>query len=261
MTPMAKLSLVVITRNEEQTLEGCLGSVPFADEIVIVDDNSTDATREVAVRHGAQFLSRTLDRFGLQKQFAIEQATGDWLLLLDADERLNGELAAAIQVALETDSPFVDGYLVRRLTTLFGREVRYSGWYKLAHLRLFRRGRARFDDRRVHEFAVLDDSSRSAVLSGHVDHHTGDDAAVFRAKSERYARLAAEDWYDMGRRVTLSKVPYYLLLRPAVAFLKRFVGQQGFRDGAVGLQVARMRASADYATARALRRLTRARGH
>lgn len=254
-----RLSVVVITRNEAGNLAECLDTVPFADEIVVVDDRSTDATREIARRYTERVLTRELDRFGRQKQFAIEQATGDWVLALDADERVTPELAAGIRAALVRDDPAVDGYKLRRLTWLFGRPVTCSGWYKCSHLRLFRRGRAHYVDRRVHEFAVLQDPGRVGALPGHLEHHTYADETEYLAKLQRYTRLAAEDWYDAGRRIHVLNAVWYLLIVPAAAFLRELVVQGGYRGGRTGLRIAVMSARADYLTARCLWALMRER--
>lgn len=256
---MATLSVVVITRNEEDNLAACLDTVPFADEIVVVDDHSTDRTREIAARYTDRVLVRELDRFGRQKQFAIEQATGDWILALDADERVGDDLAASIGEAVRRDDPAVYGYRVRRLTWLFGEPVDYSGWYKCSHLRLFRNGRARYTDRRVHEYPVLADPSRSECLPGHLEHHTYESEDDYLAKLDRYTRLAAEDWFDAGRRVHWMSAPWYLVTVPAAAFVRELVLERGYRGGRTGLRIATMSARAAYRTSRRLWELTRER--
>lgn len=253
---MQTLSVVVITRNEEDNLAACLDSVAFADEIVVVDDGSTDATREVAARYTDRVLSRKLDRFGLQKQFAIEQATCDWILVLDADERVSDELATSIRYVLEAASSGPDGYLLRRRTWLFDRPVTCTGWYKYAHLRLFRRGSARYTDRRVHEYAVLDDDARSTRLAGDLEHFTYASVDEYRAKLDRYSRLAAADWYDSGRRVTWLTAGWWFGVVPIAAFLREFLVQGGWRGGAIGWRIATMALRSALLTARYLRRLT-----
>lgn len=256
---MASLSVVVITRNEEDSLAACLDSVPFADEVVVVDDESTDRTREVAARYTDRVFTRKLDRFGRQKQFAIEQATGDWILVLDADERMDRRLAAAVRDAVQGDDPRIDGYLVRRLTWLFGEPVDFSGWYKCSHLRLFRSGKARYVDRRVHEYAVLEEPSRSACLPGHLEHHTYENEADYLAKLDRYTRLAAEDWFDAGRRVRALNAIWYFVVVPKAAFFREYVLQGGFRGGATGVRIALMSARASLRTAWQLWRICRER--
>jgi len=253
------LSLVVITRNEAESLADCLRSVPFADEIVVVDDDSTDGTPEIARSLGARVLTRTLDRFGRQKQFAIEQARGAWILVLDADERLSADLAEAIEKVARGGDPGVDGYKMRRLTWLFGEPVDFSGWYKCSHLRLFRRGRAHYVDRRVHEYPVLQDPSREGRLAGHIEHHSYDSLQEYESKLDRYTSLAALDWYDAGRRVSWLTAPWYLGIVPVAAWIREFVVQRGWRGGRVGLRIAGMSARADRMTARRLWALGRER--
>jgi (heptosyl)LPS beta-1,4-glucosyltransferase len=252
---MATLSLVVITRNEERDLPGCLDSVPFADEIVIVDDGSTDGTLELARRRTDRVFERKLDRFGRQKQFAIERARCDWVLVLDADERLTPELADSIRAVLDADGP-ADGYKMRRLTWLYDRPVTFTGWYRCSHLRLFRRGRARYVDRRVHEFPELEGQGRVECLDGDLEHHTYENVDEYQAKLDRYTRLAAEDWYDAGRRVTWLTAPWFLGIVPAAAFIREFVVRGGWRGGATGCRIAAMAARSDLRTAGHLRRLT-----
>lgn len=256
---MATLSVVVIARNEEAALAACLQAVAFADEIVVVDDHSTDATVAIARRFTDRVFTRALDRFGRQKQFAIEQATGDWIFVLDADERVSADLADEIRDTVRRDDPAVDGYKLRRLTWLFGVPVDFSGWYKCSHLRLFRRGCARYVDRRVHEYPVLRDPERVGRLDHHLEHHTYDDPADYDAKLQRYTALAAEDWYDAGRRVNVLTAPWYLLVVPVAAFIREYLVQRGWRGGGTGLRIACMSAREDWMTAMRLWRLSRRR--
>jgi glycosyltransferase involved in cell wall biosynthesis len=256
MRVMQTLSVVVITKNEEKNLAACLDTVPFADEIVIVDDESTDGTLEVAARYTDKVFTRRLERFGLQKQFAIEQATKDWILVLDADERVSDELRRSVRQVLEAADTQIDGYVLRRLTYLYEQPVTYSGWYKYAHLRLFRRGRARYVDRRVHEFAVLDKDARQARLEGDLEHFTYADVAEYRDKLDRYSRLAAEDWFDAGRRVNALTAPWWCLIVPQAAFVREYFVQGGWRGGRVGWRLAGMARDSAARTARYLRQLS-----
>lgn len=253
---MQTLTVVVITRNEEDNLADCLDSVPFADEVVVVDDGSTDGTREIAARYTDKVFSRKLDRFGRQKQFAIEQATCDWILVLDADERVSEQLAESLWEVLESGASEVDGYLLRRRTWLFDQPVTYTGWYKFAHLRMFRRGSAHFVDRRVHEYPVLDVPARQARLVGDLDHFTYASIDEYRDKLDRYSRLAAADWFDAGRRVNWLTAPWWYGAVPLAAFVREFVVQGGWRGGATGWQIASMSRRAALLTASYLRRLT-----
>jgi glycosyltransferase involved in cell wall biosynthesis len=255
---METLSVVVITRNEEDNLAACLDTVPFADEVVVVDDHSTDRTPEIAARYTDKVLTRKLDRFGRQKQFAIEQATSDWILVLDADERVSPELAESIRAVLEGGGvPDAAGYLLRRRTWLFDRPVTFTGWYKYAHLRLFRRDAARYNDRRVHEFPVLAGPGPCGRLPGDLEHFTYASVDEYRDKLQRYSRLAAADWYDAGRRVNGFTAPWWLVAVPLAAFVREFVVQGGWRGGATGWRIAAMARRSAGLTARYLRQLTR----
>ena len=251
------LSVVVITRNEERSLAMTLEPVRFADEIVIVDDESTDTTREIAAQFTDRVLVRRLERFGRQKQFAIEQARSDWILVLDADEYVPVNLAEEIRSLVVANDQSVDGYYLRRLTWLFGQPIRHSGWFKCNQLRLFRRGRARFLDRRVHEYAVLDDAKRYAHMHHYLEHNTYADWDDYHAKMERYTELAARDWYDTGRRVGLIRFPYYFVLRPLSVLFRKLVLQRGFLDGRAGWVIAWMSARGDVMTSACLRRYQR----
>ena len=257
---MQTLTVVVITRNEEDNLAACLDSVPFANEIIVVDDGSTDTTREIAARYTDRVLTRELDRFGRQKQFAIEQATRDWILVLDADERVSEQLAQSIRAVLDADDPDpdsgADGYMLRRRTWLFDQPVTCTGWYKYAHLRMFRRGSAHYNDRRVHEFPVLEAPARRGRLLGDLDHFTYASIDEYHAKLERYSRLAAADWYDSGRRVNGLTAPWWYVAVPLAAFTREFVIQGGWRGGATGWRIASMSRQSALLTARYLRELT-----
>lgn len=264
---MTTLSVVVITRNEQDNLAACLDTVPFADEIVIVDDHSEDATLEVARRYTDRVFTRKLERFGRQKQFAIEQARSDWILVLDADERVTPALAEEMASVLAADGGGTsaaaaldggpDGYYLRRLTWLHDKPVDFSGWYKCSHLRLFRRGRARYVDRRVHEYPELEDPARAARLNHEIEHFTYGSEHEYRAKLDRYTRLAAEDWYDAGRRASWLSAPWYFLIVPVAAWIREFIVQKGYRGGRLGFRIACMSARADLETARQLWRVTR----
>ena len=249
---MATLSLVVITRNEEHNLAECLNSVAWCNEIIVVDDESSDATREIARQYTDKVYRRKLDRFGRQKQFAIEQATGDWVLVLDADERVTEELGDGIRKVVEADDAAFEGYRLRRLTWLFGEPVSFSGWYKCVHLRLFRRGCARYVDRRVHEYPVLINDGQLGALPGHLDHYTYEDLDDLESKRDRYSSLAAADWYDAGRRVNWLTAVWWMGVVPPAAFLRELVVQGGWRGGRTGLRIAQLAMFSDYQTIRKL---------
>jgi glycosyltransferase involved in cell wall biosynthesis len=226
-TPRAALSAVLITRNAENVLDPCLESVAFADEIVVVDSASNDATAEIAARRGARIVQKEWLGFGRQKQFAVEQARNDWVLCLDADERVSPELAASIRTALT--APVSPVYRMARRNRFLGRWLSHGEGYPDWSPRLFNRMNARWSDDLVHEkvlFAVT-----PGTLQGDLMHDSTDDLTRYLERQNRYTTLAARQAYERG----VSAGALHLLLSPVVRFIKFYVLRLGFLDGVPGL--------------------------
>ena len=223
----APLSAVLITRNAAAVLEPCLESVAFADEIVVVDAASSDATLEIAARRGARVVQREWLGFGRQKQFAVEQARHDWVLCLDADERVSRELAASIQAVLA--APATPVYRMPRRNRFLGRWLAHGEGYPDWSPRLFNRLNARWSDDLVHEKVLY--SVTPGTLRGDLLHDPGDDLSAYLERQNRYTTLAARQAYDLGR----SAGVLHLLLSPVVRFFKFYVLRLGFLDGVPGL--------------------------
>ncbi|MBI5543054.1 MAG: glycosyltransferase family 2 protein [Deltaproteobacteria bacterium] len=221
-----RLSVIVVVRNEERDLPGCLASVAFADELVVVDAQSTDRTREIAEQAGARVFVRAWPGHAAQKQFALEQATGDWVLNLDADERCSAELRAAIPQLLEDGT--AEGYRIRFRTWVFGRRQRFGMRWTERHLRLFRREKGSFPPRAIHECAEV--SGRAPAVDAPILHFTYDSLEKFVDKINRYSSLAARERFAQGRRFS-----YFSLWRWPWGFFKRYVLWLGFLDGWDGL--------------------------
>jgi len=221
-----KISALVPTRNEETNLPECLASLAFCDEIVVVDSESTDRTVEIARAAGARVLVRRFDDWSSQKNWALAQLAHPWALCVDADERVDDTLAAAIR-ALPAE-PAADGYRIARANWFLGRRIRYSGWQGDIVLRLFRRARARFEGA-IHEQVIgVGDAPR---LAGALLHHPYRTWPDYERKLWRYARANARMAYDAGRRVG----PAPMLVRPPLRFLRMYLAQGGILDGAAGL--------------------------
>ncbi len=220
------LSLVLITKNAGQQLENCLASVPFADEIVIVDSGSTDETESIARNYGANVIHNPWCGFGPQKQFAVNSARNDWVLCLDADEWLSEELAMNIKGILS--NPQADAYRFARSNKFMGRFLRHGEGYPDWSLRLFNRRKAQWSDDLVHEFV----RTTSAVenLKGDLMHESGEDIARYLEKQNRYTTLQAEALFACGKRVGAGR----LLVSPLTRFIKFYIVRQGFRDGLPG---------------------------
>jgi len=235
-----KLSVIHITFNEAHNLAECLSSLQgLADEIVIVDNGSRDGTLDIAAQFGARVV-RTDDwpGFGPQKNRALDVARCDWVLSIDADERVTPALAQEIQAVIAQDA--ARAYEIPRLSWYCGRFMRHSGWYPDPVLRLFRRGRARFTDDLVHERLVAQDPVQR--LSHDLLHYSFLDFSQVLAKVDRYSTASAQQMFDKGRRAS----PAGALVRGAWAFVRTYVLRAGFLDGPQGLALAISNAQGTY---------------
>jgi glycosyltransferase involved in cell wall biosynthesis len=237
---MPRLSLIVITRNEEANIGRCLSSCDFVDEIIVVDSGSFDKTQEIAKHFKARFI-RTLDwrGFGLQKNRALDAATGDWIISLDADEWIEPELAAEIRAAIAEPNGF-DGFEMPRRSRFCGRVIRHSGWWPDPVLRLFRRSVGRFTDAIVHEKVVV--NGRVGRLSSPIEHDSITDLDEAHEKTGRYAAAAAAELIAKGATCSIVKA----VLRANWAFFKTYLLKRGFLDGAAGTMIAAYNATYTY---------------
>ncbi len=238
---MPRLSLIVITKNEDASIERCLQSAAvIADEIVVVDSASTDRTVEIAESFGAKILQPAdWPGFGPQKQRAQEAATGDWILSLDADEWIGAGLVREIEAVLN-DPNALPGYRMPRRNRFIGKIVRHGGWWPDYVTRLYRRDRGRFNGNLVHESVVVD--GEIGTLKNPIEHNTIVSAEDADGKIERYSGIAAQELAARGR----SSNELAARLRGAAAYLRSFVMQLGFLDGATGHRVARYQARYTY---------------
>ena len=227
-----RLSVVVITKDEEECVRACLESVAWADEVVVVDAESTDKTAQIAREFTDRVYVRPWPGFAAQKNFGLEQATGDWTLSVDADEEVSRELREEIEAVLAASGATCAGYRIPRRNLFWGRLIRHGGLYPDWQLRLFRRGRGRFVDRAVHESVAVE--GEVGRLRGALVHRGYRDVADFLARADRYSTLAAEEWLVGGRPARLRD----LVLRPAGRFLSMYAVRAGFLDGWRGFLLA-----------------------
>lgn len=225
--PRAFFSAVIITQNAAAELPACLESVAFADEIVVVDSGSGDGSAEVAARHGARVLQQQWLGFGRQKQFAVEQAAHDWVLCLDADERVSPELAASIERALA--EPRSSVYRMARCNRFLGRWLRHGEGYPDWSARLFDRRAARWSEDAVHEKVLY--AQTPGTLAGDLLHESAESLARYLEKQNRYTSLAAEQLFERGR----SAGALELIASPLARFVKFYLLRLGFLDGVPGL--------------------------
>ncbi len=238
---MPRLSLVVIARDEESNIARCLDSAGFADEIVVVVDcGNIDKTPDIARSLGARVIRAPDWRgFGRQKNRALDAATGDWVLSLDADEWIEPALAAEIKAAVAAPNGF-DGFEIPRRSRFCGRVVRHSGWWPDPVLRLFRRDAGRFTDSIVHEKVVV--TGRVGRLSSPIEHDSITDLDEAHQKIGRYAAAAAAELIAKGKTCSIVKA----VVRANWAFFNTYVIKRGFLDGAAGTMIAAYNATYTY---------------
>jgi len=233
------LSVAIITRNEEKNLARTLATVRFADELVIVDAGSTDRTLEIARSFNARVFHLDWRGFSSQKNYALAQCTGDWVLSLDADEELTAELQQQIHALLPSNPP-CDAYFIRRRNLFLGRWIRHGGLYPDAKLRLFRRAAADFtpmplfEDRPVHETIRFD--GRSGTLDYDLIHHAYPTLTTYIEHMERYSTLGSQILVAQ-QKTSRSPLTFVanILLAPKLNFLWNYVFRLGFLDGREGL--------------------------
>jgi glycosyltransferase involved in cell wall biosynthesis len=249
MAQRPKLSLIVITKNEEAAIGRCLASVPCADEIIVVDSGSSDRTVEIAESLGAKVIvTADWPGFGPQKQRALEQATGEWVLSLDADEWLDPDAIAPLKAAMAADA---SAFRISRRSRFCGHIINHSGWSPDYVTRLFRRGQGRFSDDLVHERLIIDGPVRAAPFR--IEHDSITSRADAEDKIIRYSTAAAAQLFARGKRAHPGKAA----LRGWTAFIKSFILRAGFLDGKAGWDVADYNRRYTYEKWRRLAELSR----
>ncbi len=233
------LSVIIIARNEARHIEACLASVAFADQWVVVDSASTDNTAELARNWGAQVVTtQDWPGFGPQKNRALDLATGDWVLSIDADERVTPELAAEIQATLS--NPAFKAYEIARLSSFCGKPIRHSGWWPDYVLRLFERGSARFTDVAVHE--RVQPSGPVGRLRAHFTHQAYDNLDALLVKINRYSTDAAAMMHARGKTTSIAGAVGHGFW----TFIRIYLIRRGFLDGRHGFVLAAAAAAGSF---------------
>lgn len=235
---MAGLSVIIITKNEALNIRECIESVKWADEIIVVDSGSTDDTVAICREFTPHVYSHDWPGFGVQKNRALDYASKDWVLSLDADERVTPELRAEIETTLHEGK--ARGYEIPRLSSFCGKFMHHSGWYPDYVLRLFRRGSARFSDSLVHERLIID--SKTERLESLLLHYAFENLEEVLHKTNQYSTAGAQMQFQRGRNSSLSGA----VLRGLWSFVRTFVLRAGFLDGREGFILAVSNAEGTY---------------
>ena len=222
-----KISATIITLNEEKNISSCLESLDFVDEIVVVDSGSTDRTGEICRGNPkVRFHDLPWEGYGRQKNLAASLASHDWILNIDADERVSEPLRASI---LAADRDLYAGFRMARRNYFGSRWIRWCGWYPDRKLRFYDRSRGSFEELAVHEAVKCRD--RVGLLSGDLHHYTYDGISDYMSRMDRYSSLAAEEMLKQGRRPGLPSI----LFRPPYTFFRMYLLKLGFLEGYTGL--------------------------
>jgi glycosyltransferase involved in cell wall biosynthesis len=236
---MSKVGVVIITKNEEDNIRECLESAAWADEIFVCDAHSTDRTREIAREFTPHVLQHEYLSDAAQRNWVIPQVACEWVFVLDADERVTPELADVIRKTIDGGGLF-DAYRVARKTWFLGKLIRHCGWNKDYPLRLFRRDKGRYEDRRVHGNVIIDGTI--GRIHAPLEHHTDHTLAEYYEKSDRYASLAAADMFEAGKTARW----WHLLCKPMLKFLDLYLLKLGVLDGLHGLVLCRLAAGSTF---------------
>jgi glycosyltransferase involved in cell wall biosynthesis len=249
---MPAISAVIITFNEERNIARCLDSVKgIADDIVVLDSGSTDATVRLAEAAGARVFLHPFDDYVAQKNRAVARAACPHILALDADEALSGELRASVAAAKQNWQ--YDGYRFNRLTSYCGRWIRHGSWYPDCRIRLWNSAKGRWAGNRIHEIVVLDEGSSAGFLRGDLLHYSIDSIDQHIARINKYTDISARAAFDRGRRTNLFEIS----LLPKWKFFRDYVVKRGFLDGFYGYVICKNSAYADYLKLLKLYRLSK----
>lgn len=251
---MNRLSVVIITFNEERNIERCLHSVKaVADEIVVADSFSTDRTKEICLRHGATFFENKWMGYAAQKNFAHQKSSNDLILSIDADEALSGELADSI-LKIKRDDPF-HLYKFNRLTNYCGQWIRHGDWYPDRKLRIYDRRKASWEGS-IHEQLMYPPSEKIILLQGDCFHYSYYSISDHVRQVEKFTTLAATQAFEKRKRCNW----FLVLFAPFFKFFKGYFFKMGFLDGYFGFVISRISAHATFLKYIKLRELTKKSG-
>lgn len=224
----APVSVVIIAKNEERRLEDCLKSAAWAAEIVVLDDMSTDRTVEIAKKYTDKIFQRAMDIEGRQRNFAYDKASQPWVLSLDADERVTPELAQEITSMTQKDDPSFVCYAIPIKTFIGDEWIEGAGYYPAAKTRLFRKGKFKYEEARVHPRAIYD--GKCGILKGDILHYSCQTLEQWIGKFNRETTLEADKWMTDGRKVSGASI----LRKTADRFIKNYFLKDGWRHGFMG---------------------------
>ena len=230
-----KISGVIITFNEEEKIGECIESLKeVVDEIIVIDSFSTDATETICRNKNVKFIQNTFQGHIQQKNFALHQTSNNWVLSLDADERLSLELKKEILNCIDRNSEFVEAYLIKRFNNYCGKWIRHGVWYPDKKIRLWNKTRGKWDGRNPHDKVVMDKNSKIQPLNGTILHYTARTPEQYKLQMEKFSAIAAHSMLKERIRSNLLKA----YIGGAFAFFRSYCLRLGFLDGRAGYEIA-----------------------
>ncbi|PRY16172.1 glycosyltransferase involved in cell wall biosynthesis [Pontibacter ummariensis] len=236
---MPGVSAIIICKNEEQHIAGAIASLSWADEVLVVDSYSTDNTLQIAATYPVRLLQHAFENYSRQRNWALSQASQPWVLMLDADERIPGDLQAEITALLQSE-PAHAAYRIFRKNFFMGKRVRFSGWRHDGVVRLFDRRRCQYSDKNVHEELII--PGTVGQLKHRMLHYTYKNLPHYLEKWDQYTWLSAKDKAKKTKHVTL----FHLALKPWVRFVRQYFFKLGILDGRVGFVIASLSAGSVF---------------
>ena len=233
---MEKLSVAIITKNEEKNIARCLESLQWADEIVVLDGFSTDGTVDVCKKYTDRIYQKQFETFPRERDYILRKTANRWVLSVDADMYFPPEICEEIRGILSRE-PRYDAYLMRALTIFLGKRIKHSSWYDFRYLRLFNKEKGSYDLRlKVLDPFVIKDGHIGHVQA-HFVHYGGDSFIDYFGKIKRYSYLTALEYQGKGLKINASNSFYYLFCKPFLIFAYKYIWKRGFLDGSAGLLI------------------------
>lgn len=233
-----KLSVVILTKNEEGKIARCIESIKWADEILIIDDESVDRTRQIAQSLGARVIVRPLNGdFAAQRNFGMDEASGDWVLQMDADEVVTEKLRNEIEKNLADNCPY-SAFIIKRKEFFLGHFMQYGGWY-IDELKLFRRNDCKYIHA-IHERPQV--SGKIGRIEAEIEHYPFVNISQYIDRQNRYTDLEAKELFKEKSILSLREIKYNLLFKPIKLFWKLYIKKSGYKDGVYGLIYAALNA-------------------
>lgn len=235
-----KISAIIIAGNEEENIRECLESVRWCDEIILIDSESKDKTVEIAKEYTEKVFIKKWEGFAVQKRYSLEQAKNEWVISIDADERVSSELKTEIEKLLESETKY-DGYKIPRENYFLNKAIKTCGWYPDYQLRLFQKNKTKVTDRKVHEGFIV--QGQVEKLQNVIIHYTHQKISETISKINYYSTLEAEEKFE--KKIVK---PSQIVIHPIAAFLNHFISRKGYKDGVHGLMISLIHAMTNMLT-------------